>query len=334
MARLLTSLNSVDDRMAIDLTLNNRAGWVYTLDGFKKFRPGTTAQLKVYNAAGTVIDTWPATVSANLRSITIDQDADDADAIPAGTWWRLYVNEPGDYYVITQRRVVAQGQFTRSDPQYPNFSEIALDAADYQYSFVTPGYLTDPSWRIIKGEPRIYDNSERNLPNGVAAGSRYGGDPVKYGTAAIMWYAPLNTDTVSLSYRTIRNFDNSNGELWVVISSNYDMTAWAGFYHRQQFAYVGAWDQDELEIVTGTGPLTFTTRQTTRGDTANNSYYTAQYNFSTNTYKLFQGAQQLLTWTDTNNIVKHGPGRRYVGFGFKGAKLNAGVQIADWNISG
>lgn len=331
----MRQLNAVDQRMAIDLTLNNRAGWVYRLHGVgTKFRPGATAALKLYNNSGTLIDTWTATVGSDLRSITIDQAATSADAIPAGTSWRLYVYEPGAYYVIPQNRVVAQGIFTRTDPQYPDFSGVALEEAAYSYSFSTPGYLYDPMWRIMQGEPRIYDNSERNLPNGVAAGSRYGGDPVKYGTAAIMWYAPLSGDTVSLSYRTIRNFDNSNGEAWVVICSNYDMTSWAGFYHRQQFAYVGAWDQDELEIVTGTGPLEFTTRQTTRGDTANNSYYTAQYNFSTNTYKLFQGAQQLLTWTDTNNIVKHGPGNRYVGFGFRGAKLNAGVQVADWNIAG
>lgn len=316
---------AVDNNRVIDLNRGNRAGWVYKLDGAKTFPLGSTAQIVLSNTYGQTVGTWTGVVSGG--EIAFDEESSVADEIQAGTAWQLFVTSSG----VT--RLLAQGMVIRSEAPYPdappNSSE--YDGVRYQYSFGTPGFLYDPAWRILTGKPRVYDNSARMLPNAVAAGSPAGGDLSLFGSCAMLWFAPLRTDAVRLTYNTIRNGDNSNGELWTVICSNYDMSNWVGFYHKQVFG-VGQWDNDSLQIVTGTGPTTFTTRATVSGDTGNNTYYTGEYNPLTNKYTLWKGTTQVLQWTDSTSVVNHGAGERYVGFGFKAAVLNSGVQVSDWLI--
>lgn len=326
MSNIWQPSTAVESNRVLQLNRGNHATWTYTLGANRRFPDGTAAYLKLFNTYGQQLGEWEGEVDGG--TILFDQDAGVADAIPRGTSWQLFAEIDG---VV---RLLAQGTVIRTEAPYPDAPPTSseYDGVRYQYSFGTPGFLTDPAWRIMAGLPKVYDNSSRGLPNAVAAGSLASGDLSIFGSAAIMYYAPLRTDAVRLTYNTIRNFANSNGELWVVICSNYDMTNWAGFCHKQVFG-VGQWDADTLEIVTGSGPTTFTTRVATSGDTSNNTYYTAEYNPLSNKYTLWKGTTQVLTWTDSTNVVNHGPGERYVGFGFKGAILNSGVQVSDWLIA-
>lgn len=325
MSNIWVPSTPVESNRALELNRGNQATWKYTLASKKQFPDGTSAHLSLFNTYGQSVGTWEGEVDGG--TITFDADASTADAIERGTAWQLFAEIDGT------TRLLAQGTVIRTEAPFPDAppKSSEYDGVRYQYSFGTPGLLRDPAWRIMFGAPRVYDNSARQLPNAVSAGSLIGGDLTIFGQAAMLWYAPLRTDAVRLTYNTIRNIDNSNGEAWVVICSNYDMTNWAGFRHRQVFG-IGQWDSDTLEIVTGSGPTTFTTRATVSGDTANNTYYTAEYNPLTNTYTLWKGTTQVLQWTDSTNVVNHGQGERYVGFGFKGAVLNSGVQVSDWLI--
>jgi hypothetical protein len=315
----------VENNRVLDLSRGNQATWEYSLSGTKVFPAGTTAWMQLFNTRGQTVATWEGVVSGG--TITFDEPASNVDSIVRGNSWQLFAEIDG----VT--RLLSQGTVIRTEAPYPDAPAQSpeYDGVRYQYSFGTPGLLRDPAWRVLKGLPRVYDNSGRSLPNAVAAGSLAGGDLTVFGQCAMLWYAPLRTDAVRLTYNTIRNHENSNGELWVVICSDYSMTNWVGFYHKQVWG-VGSWDNDTLQIVTGSGPTTFTNRVSVAGDTANNSYYTAEYNPLTNTYTLWNGTTQKCQWTDSTNIINHGPGERYVGFGFKGALLNSGVQVSDWLI--
>lgn len=316
----------VENNRVLDLQRGNQATWQYSLPTNRTFPAGTTSYLQLSNTYGQLVATWDGVVSGG--TITFDEIPTVADGIPAGTTWQLFAEIDG---VV---RLLSQGTVVRTEAPYPDAppKSTAYDGVRYQYSFGTPGLLKDPAWRILKGQPRVYDNSGRSLPNACASGSITGGDLSVFGSSAMLYYAPLRTDAVRLTYNTIRNNANSNGELYAVICSNYDMTNWVGFRHRQVFG-VGSWDNDSLNIVVGSGPTTYVLKATVAGDTANNTYYTAEYNPLTNTYTLWKGTTQVLQWTDSTNIVNHGVGERYVGFGFKADLLNSGVQVSDWLIA-
>lgn len=323
----------VGNNRVIDLNRGNQATWVYSLGSNRSFPAGTTSTLVFTNSYGQTLATWTGSVAVSAGTITFDQPSSDADEIARGSNWQLFATISG------VKRLLSQGIVIRNEAPYPDAPPASseYDGARYQYSFGTPGYVSDPAWRVLNGLPTVYDNSARSLPNACAGGSIVGGTLAIYGTASMLWYAPLRTDAVRLTYNTIRSGIYSNGDLLTVICSNYDMTNWVGFRHRQVWGlgnggWLGGWSQDELSIVVGSGPITYTVKSTSPGDTENNSYYTAEYNPISNKYTLWQGTTVKVQWTDSTNLVNHGLGERYVGFSFKGDVLEAGVQVSDWLI--
>lgn len=315
----------VESNRVLELNRGNQATWSYQLGANRTFPAGTSAYLKLTNSYGQTVGTWEGSVSGG--AITFDETSSTADGVPAGTAWQLFAEIDGTV------RLLSQGTVIRSEAPHPDAppQSSEYDGVRYQYQFATPGLLKDPAWRLLRGQPRVYDNSGRSLPNACAAGSLAGGDLSVFGKAAMLFYAPLRTDAVRLTYNTIRNNANSNGTLYTVICSDYSMTNWVGFRHRQVFG-VGSWDNDSLSIIVGSGPTTYVVKATVAGDTSNNSYYTGEYNPLTNTYTLWKGTTQVLQWTDSTYIVNHGPGERHVGFGFEADVLNSGVQVSDWLI--
>lgn len=323
MTNIWRPTQSVENNRVLDLNRGNPFSWKYTIGRSNVFPDSGT--IKLWNTYGQLLGTWDGEVDIDGRTLLFDEPVSVTDAIPAGSSWQLFAEIDG------ATRLLAQGVVTRSEAPFPDApaQSSEFDGVRYQYSFGTPGLLYDPSWRILDGHPRVYDNSARNLPNAVAAGSLLAGDFAVFDDVAMLWYAPLRTDSVRLTYNTIRSrFDSDgNGSMWVVICSNYDMTSWAGFLHTQVWG-----SNDSLSVVTGDGPTSFDIRATASGNTGNNSYYTAEYNPLTDTYTLYLGSNAVVSWSDATNVVDHGPGNRYVGFGFRSDFLQPGVQVSDWII--
>lgn len=318
----------VESNRVIELNRGNQSTWTYRLASNRSFPAGSSASLKLSNTYGQLIGTWDGSVEGGV--VTFDEPSTVVDGIPAGTSWQMFVDADGAV------RLVAQGMVIRTEAPYPDAppKSSEYDGVRYQYAFGTPGFLYDPAWRIISGQPRVYDNSGRSLPNGCAAGSLAGGDLSIFGKSSMLYFAPLRTDAVRLTYNTVRNGANSNGTLISVICSNYDMSNWVGFRHYQTFGIGqnGQWDNDSLSIVVGSSPVDYVIKDSAYGDTSNNSYYTGEYNPVSNTYTLWKGTTPVVDWTDSTNIVSHGAGERYVGFHFQAALLNSGVQVSDWLI--
>lgn len=297
--------------------------WGYTLQGkeISTFPTGSYGWVEFRNSYDQVIDTWYGFVDSGVLTL---EPSEEYESIPRGATWTLTVEDSQG-----RPRQLKWGLVTRNEPLYPDAppQSSEFDGVQYGYSWGTPGRVHDPAWRILKGHPTVHDNSARSLPNGVSAGG------VLFDQVAMLYYAPLRTDSVRLTYNTIRPTNNSNGEAWVIICSDYSATNWAGFRHKQVWGGSN-WNPDTIEVITGTSPTTFVTRATINQSTANNQAYTAEYSQVTNKFSLYLGdsLDPLISWEDATNVVDHGEGERHVGFGFQSAALRAGVMISDWII--
>ena len=311
----------------LELNRDNPLHYSYTLSGGKKFPSGTTAFLTIKNTYSQTLGVFEGAVAGG--TVTFLETKAIANALPRGASWTLHVQTPD----LDEARLELQGTVIRSEAPFPDAPPHSgeFDGVQYRYSFGTPGFVVDPAWRIMNGKPRVYDNSSRSLPNAVAAASitdGAGGGPTLFDDVAMLYFAPLKTDAIRLTYNTIR-FGSGYG--WVAICSNYDMTNFAAIRHRGVFLS-GLWDHDTVEVVTGSGPVTLQSRTTpVNHSTATNQNYTAEYNPLTNTYSLYLGTSltPIVSWTDTTQIVDHGEGERYFGLGFKSDLLTPGVEISD-----
>lgn len=318
----------VKSNCPLEFNRDNPFEWTYSQG--KAFPFGTDAFLTFKNSYGQTLDSWESDiVDGDLHFFA---EAAPANLIPSGTAWTLTV----DLNDGNSPRLFAQGNVYRAEAPFPNAASATptVQPVQYSYSFGTPGFVYDPAWRIMSGHPQVYDNSSLTLPNGVAAGSLLGGDLSVFDQVSMLYYAPLNTDSVRLTYNVVKGLGGISGalggETWVVVSSSYDMSNSAAIYHKQ---FLGS--GDTVGIATGTGPTAFATRQSVAHTTSSLDNFTAEYNPSSNVFSVYVGTNTtpLVSWHDTTHIVDHGPGERYIGFAFKSALLGPGVEVSDWFAS-
>lgn len=319
--------NRVLSNQPLELNRDNPLHYEYTLPGGRQFPVGTTAALTLKNTYGQTLGEYTGTVVGG--TVTFLESISIANALPRGTSWTLGIKAPDD----AEPHLELQGTVIRTEAPFPDAPAQSpeFEGVLYRYSFATPGFLVDPVWRVLNGNPRVYNNSGSSLPNAVAAGSLLGGDLTFYDDVAMLFYAPVKTDSIRFTYNTIRN---GAGSCWVVICSNYDMTNYAAIRHRGVFLS-GFWDHDTVDIVTGSGPVTIQSRTTpVNYTTTTNQNYTAAYNPLTDTYALYVGTSltPVVSWTDTTGVVNHGEGERYAGLAFKSDVLTPGIEISDWVI--
>lgn len=309
----------VRSNRVMELNRFNPAKWSLTLPA--NYAEVSSPTIVFRNSYGQTLATWEGDVDGRVLTFDIE---DDVDLIPRGAGWQLFADIDGT------ERLLVQGTVVRNEQPFPDapVASPEWDAKMFSYSFGTPGRLYDPAWRILVGRPTVYDNSGEDLPNAVAAGTLFTLE--LWPQAVMMWFAPTQTDSVRFTYNVVRHGD---GECRVMICSNYDATNWAGILHKQVFG-IGSWDDDEIAIVTGTGPTDYQIRATVSWETQDLQNYTAEYNPLTDTYAVYLGdsLDPIVSWTDSTNIVDHGPGERYVGLGFKSALLSPGVEVSDWRV--
>lgn len=301
-------------RMAtIDLAQNDTPVYTLNLNANTRalFPDGSTATIEFRNTYNQVVGTWLGWVHEG--SVVFDTDLDNT--FPRGTTWDLVIED-----INGLPRQLLWGTVTRSEPTYPDGPPASdeFDASLYRYAFDIPGRVYDPQWLIRNGRPTVWEND--SLPNSVGAGSGWA-------DVAMLWYAPLKSDSVRLTYNVVKK---NTGNAWFVVCSNYTMTNWAGVRHREVSG-----SGDTLEIITGTGPVNYSTRASITRSTQDLENFTAEYNPVSNTYSVYLGTDKdpLVSWVDSTNVVSHGEGERYLGLGFQSFG-NPGVMCADWLATG
>ncbi|OQW34525.1 MAG: hypothetical protein A4E20_10925 [Nitrospira sp. SG-bin2] len=305
---------SVKSNQVLELQRGNPVEYIYYEKTDLPLNASGTIQFS--NIYGQTLDTWSAYCEDGVLSFRADSS--DSDLLATGTAWALKV----DYDDGENPRLREQGTVIRAEAPWPNAPATSdiFQGVQYNYSFGTPGQVVDPAWTILLGKAQVYDNSEDSKPNAVAIGES---DSGTFDDTAMLYYAPLRTNAVRFTYSTVAA---GNGDAWVVINSNYDGTNFAAIHHKQTSG------TDYVAICTGSGPVTITDRSSEVTHTMDYETFTAEYNPSSNTYSVYVGASTtpLVSWTDSTNIVHHGNGYRYVGFGFKSASSGPGPEIAGW----
>lgn len=316
--------------VVLDIATGDTPTWSYKLAGHEiaVFPDSSVAVMEFKNSFGQTVGSWTGSVVLGVVTFP-GLTAADGDALTRGTTFTLTITD-----VDGRSRQPLWGSVTRNEARYPDNPDnsTAFDGVVYDYAFNDAGFLVDPAFTIMNGHPRIYDNSLLSLPNAVAAGSLAGGDLTVFDDVAMLYYAPVKGDAVRLTYNTIRS---GAGQSWIAICSNYDMSNYAAFRHTGVFLS-GLWQHDTVDVVTGTGPVTIVSRVTpVNHNNLTNQNYTAEYNPASNTYSLYAGTSltPLVSWVDSTNIVDHGDGEQYVGFGFKSDLLTPGVEVSDWTIA-
>lgn len=263
------------------------------------------------DTSGGVLNTLYAD-SVTADAITFIGDPSDVDSIPAGANFETFIDTDDGPKKIRYGKVIRrEAEFHDSPAQ-----QLASVALNYTDTFPTLGLRSN--WKAVSGRTRVYDNTGSSLPFGVSANAE-----LFFASSAIRWDTPLNTDTVK-SHVVLLN--QGAGQCNVIICADQRFTSGLAvqFDSNTNLIHVG--------IVTG--PTTVTYEATSYSHTlADLEDFYVTYDAITKVLAVYQGTNltPLKTWTDSGNLVPHGPGYRYAGFSFNtGFLFSPGIEVAGW----
>lgn len=278
---------------------------------------GATARAVFYNTAGAELLTVDGTVTTD--TVAFEATAAEVDLVPAGAKFEIFIDDDGKSYQIRY------GEVMRREAQFLTAPAAAsgYEALQFTDSFPTLGLKS--SWQQIAGSTVVFNNSGASLANGIGPGNAL----ALASESAVRWFAPLNSDSVRVSVNLLNQHafpTIAAAKTRVIVCSDIRMTSYIGVEFQEH--------NHEIRFVTGTGPLAVTLRGTSISNTvADNDNYTIAYQNSTKTISVYKGnsTSPLGSWTDSGDVVPHGPGYRYAGLAWSNGALTDGVQVSYWS---
>jgi hypothetical protein len=212
--------------------------------------------------------------------------------------------------VMSARWFLDQGprfdSFEASDVQEPD--PVVFDPID--------SFTVNPNWVNVLGSLQVHPH--------LFAKPSLGPNAVLFAATAARWNTPMNTDSVRAAFTAYRI---GSGKMRVVLRSNTAMTNWIGV----QFDGL----LNKVQIVTGSGPATVTTRASTYDWVSTWQTWSVTWNDTTKTIKVYRGGRRtpVLTWGAGSAFTGTG---RFVGLSWTADFLTLGVEplgIAAYDVT-
>lgn len=268
-----------------------------------------TVHTVFYDSTGATIVDIPGNVDP--VAITFDVAPSTVDAVPAGAQFETFL-----VTVDGKVKQLRYGQVIRHQAQF--FKAPASDTTNYGLQFRDNFYnrtgLVGSKWVPTLGAPTIFDNSDDSTPNGV------GPNNIFFTDAAMRYFVPLNSDTVTLNFTLLNPGPGFTG---LVVCSNAAMTS---------YLYVAfeSGNVNKIHMGIGSGPIVMADQVTSVNHTvANLDNHKLRYDDLTKKLTLFDAdmENELLSWTDDDDVVPHGLGYRYFGASWQASLFSSGVQL-------
>lgn len=299
------------------LYVSRGQSFVTTVHLGKSYPTGTLAKIVIKNDADNVLATWTGNVYDG-RAYFNEISSTVTDNIPHGAKFNMFL-QFGDGYVLKH----SYGRVVRAENSY-NYASGggAENPASYYFdSFernaVGNNWVTKAGALAINKHPLA-----AKLPNSL------GPDINLFKDASALWYAPLNSDTFTITTAMLYVGD---GRCTVVCCADSGMTTWLGV----QFS-TGVFN-DKIRIVRGNGPTSWA--EIPGSYEANNlikngDVYTIRHFIENRAIAVFKNndlTTPVVYWQDDNQIIPTGPGKRYVGLLWNTAAFTPGAEPSSWS---
>lgn len=276
--------------------------------GLVQWPDEATVHTVFYDTAGGVIADIAGTVTPD--AITFDVDAEEVDIVPAGAHFETFVvTNDGKSHQVRYGQVIRKEAYFANRPATTTINH----ALQFRDNFYSRTGLVGSKWFVTLGKPTIYDNGSN--PNGV------GPHTALFVDAAMRFYAPLNSDSVTLSFNLL---NPGAGRTGLVLCSNADMTSYLFA------AFETGLNNNFIHLGVGQGPIQMVDQVPEVSHTVvNNTNYKLRYDDLTKRLSLLNSDQttEIVGWTDEDEIVPHGQGYRHFGANWQASLLSTGVQI-------
>jgi len=212
--------------------------------------------------------------------------------------------------VMSARWLLDQG------PRFDSFEASDVEEPDPVVFDPIDSLTVNPNWVPVLGSLVVHPH--------LFAEPSLGPNAVLYSSTAARWTTQMGTNSVRVVFTAYRILA---GKMRVVLRSNAAMTNWIGV----QFDSL----VDRVQIVTGSGPATVTTRASAYDWVSTWQTWWVTWNEATETIKVYRGGRRdpVLSWAAGANF--NGTGR-YVGLSWTADLLTLGVEplnIAAYNAS-
>lgn len=278
-------------------------------------------------------------LSEDFTKMTWLVDSQLVNHVPSGANFEVFITFDDHTYKVRYGRVV------RKEVSYPlnpltGEQPALMYEDDLQRNMPGPHWVTKAGALSMHGPVAI---TEVSGGTGYAMGPRNAADVFGAGlsffsSAAALWYAPLQSDSIEIS-AGIK--DVGDGDITIVFGSNYAMTDFVGVRILDSGVEITSGlnvivnPPDTIQVVTGTAwnsvstvgsgitydtPTTGGTYKITYSPTAGVKVYTPG------------GSTPALTRSVSGAGVKSGPGYRYTGVIFHGSLQTTGPILYHWKV--
>lgn len=279
----------------------------------KTFPAGSAAFIVISNDEEIILGAWVGYISGSKASFE-QTDFDSLNDIPHGAKFDLLVDYPDG-----RVEKLAYGRVVRNENRFPLVpTEVTTNYA-LQFSDTFDREYVGKYWVPRSSSSAIEIHQNGSAPNTL------GPNFSLFSSAAALWYAPLNTDSVTL---TVSMVNAGAGKCTVVLCSDYSMTSWLGIQFETGIT------NNKLWVVRGTGPTTWTTLTASVTNTLlTGDNYVIKYNNQSRVISCYKNNSlaPAISWTDTNNLIPNGAGYRYVGIVWNSALFSVGAEPSSWS---